>query len=163
VARLLSLPYPGGPEIEKLALTGNPSAIPFPRPMMHDRSKSGVYSFSFSGLKTAVLYYLQNDQNANKSNVAASFQQAAIDVLITKTMRATEEMRARAVLLSGGVAANTALRRAFGTTCRKQNILFFPTPVCYNTDNAVMIAVAAWVSARRKKHYPLTANGTLSL
>src|SRR5258708_7213874 len=106
VARLLDLPYPGGPEIEKIAKHGDPAAIVFPRPMLHDKS----YDFSFSGLKTSVLYYLRDHKKANKADVAASFQQAAFDVLVTKTIRAARESDARSVMLSGGVAANRGLR-----------------------------------------------------
>ncbi|HTY39616.1 MAG TPA: tRNA (adenosine(37)-N6)-threonylcarbamoyltransferase complex transferase subunit TsaD, partial [Candidatus Paceibacterota bacterium] len=106
VARILALPYPGGPEIQKLAAQGNPAAIPFPRPMVHEKN----YDFSYSGLKTSVLYYLRDNPNANKADIAASFQRAAVDVLLKKTMRAAEEFGARSILLSGGVAANQLLR-----------------------------------------------------
>ena len=107
VARILELPYPGGPEIEKNARKGNPEAVKFPRPMLHDKN----YDFSFSGLKTAVLYYVRDHANARKSEVAASFQQAVVDVLVAKTLRAANQFGAKSVLLSGGVAANQLLRR----------------------------------------------------
>lgn len=162
-ARLLSLPYPGGPEIEKLARSGNPLAVPFPRPMLYDNSPNGKFNFSFSGLKTAVLYHLRDNPNAHHADVAASFQESAIDVLTTKTMHAASETNARSVLLSGGVAANQRLRTSFAVVCKKHGVAFAPTPIRYNTDNAVMIAVAVWVGLRRKKRYPLTANGCLEI
>jgi N6-L-threonylcarbamoyladenine synthase len=106
VARVLRLPYPGGPEIERVAKKGNPHAIAFPRPMMHTPD----YEFSFSGIKTSVLYYMRDNPRARIEDVAASFQQAAVDVMVKKTERAIRQFDAHAVLLSGGVAANTLLR-----------------------------------------------------
>lgn len=188
VARMLRLPYPGGPELEKLATEGNPEAINFPRPMLHNNSPSGKYDFSFSGLKTAVLYYLREHilltnadvtqtrvekgqrksapgrrRSAPISDVAASFQQAAIDVLVAKTMRAVKEFKAKSVILSGGVAANSRLRKVMRQETRKIGIGFLAAEQKYNTDNAVMIAAAAYMSCLRKKKYPLKANGALDI
>ena len=148
VARLLGLPYPGGPALEKLALTGKPSAIEFPRPMIHQKN----YDFSFSGLKTAVLYYLRDHPKARRKDVAASFQQAIIDVLSQKTIRATQEHPAHSIILSGGVASNQALRSRLQGECRKNKLNFLSAPRKYQTDNAVMIAVAAYINYLKGKH-----------
>lgn len=163
VARLLNLPYPGGPEIEKLAKKGNPKAINFPRPMLHQPAGGKNYEFSFSGLKTAVLYYLRDNSKANKADVAASFQQAVLDVLIGKTIRAAKEFNAKSILLCGGVAANKTLRNALKKESAKIGAEFFAPQFKFNTDNAAMIAAAAYVQKLRKKKYRLTAQGNLNL
>lgn len=159
VARILNLPYPGGPHLETLARAGNAEAIPFPRPMLHHKN----FDFSFSGLKTAVLYYMRDHKKAKKEDVAASFQKAAIDVLISKVSKAVREYGVRTILLSGGVAANTALRNELATTSKKLRVHFLPTPMQYNTDNAAMIGVAAYITVLQKKRYALKARGTLNL
>ena len=114
VAKMLNLPYPGGPEVEKLARDGDASSIPFPRAMIN----SPDYSFSFSGLKTAVKVYLEENPNwandkQHTANICASFQQAVIDVLVNKTFRAAKELNLATVSLSGGVSCNQAIRQAF--------------------------------------------------
>ncbi len=165
VARLLELPYPGGPEIEKLAQIGNPKSIDFPRPMIHDKN----FDFSFSGLKTSVLYYLKNQNLLNPrpktlvANIAASFQQAATEVLVKKTLKAANAFGAKSVLLSGGVAANKKLRKDLKHEALKMGMEFFVADQKYNTDNAVMIAAAGYMSHLRKKKYPLKANGNLEI
>ncbi|MEK9180571.1 MAG: tRNA (adenosine(37)-N6)-threonylcarbamoyltransferase complex transferase subunit TsaD [Patescibacteria group bacterium] len=176
VARLLELPYPGGPEIEKLAAKGNSFAISFPRPMLDQKN----YDFSFSGLKTSVLYYLRdlastnNELSANKrirkfvknslfADVAASFEQAVIDVLVSKTKRAAEEYGAESILLSGGVAANKHLRKALKRAAELIDVNFFAADLEYNLDNAAMIAAAGYFAYLRKKKYPLRARGDLSI
>ena len=121
VARILDLPYPGGPEVERLAASGDPRAILFPRPMLHDNSPAGEYDFSFSGLKTSVLYHLRDNPHSPKEDVAASFQAAAADVLAVKTMRAVKKFGARTVLLSGGVAANRAIRKRLRAESRARS------------------------------------------
>lgn len=143
VARLLGLPYPGGPEVSKLAKQAT-APIAFPRPMIHSKD----YNFSFSGLKTAILYYLRDNpltaKNYNlKANVCAGFQNAAIDVLVTKTMRAAKEYKARSISISGGVSANTMLRKALAEAAENFNINFFSPPPGLSTDNAEMIGLAA--------------------
>ena len=206
VARLLNLPYPGGPEIEKLAKKGNPNAINFPRPMLNQKN----YDFSFSGLKTAVLYYLRNEfkaaseyfhsaalrpsghgfprsgeseaeapvsKLAGRANgsekiftrclpdIAASFQQAAFDVLILKTLRAAEEFNANSIFISGGVASNNSLRNYLKSKIKNQKSklnVFFPAKN-FCTDNAAMIAVAGYINYLRNKKKRLTAKGNLSL
>jgi len=159
VARLLELPYPGGPEIEKLARTGNPAAIAFPRPMMREKN----WDFSFSGLKTAVLYYCREHPRADKADVAASFQAAAIEVLVRKTIRAAETCGARSVILCGGVAANKALRSRLKRDAAAHDAALFVPEFKYNLDNAAMIGVAGWFAHMRKKHYPLVADGGMEI
>jgi N6-L-threonylcarbamoyladenine synthase len=137
VGRLLNLPYPGGPPIESAAETGNPVAFKFPRAVM----KQG-YDFSFSGLKTAV-YRETNRYDPGRmpvEDLAASFQAAVIDVLVTKTMRAVDEYKAKAVHLTGGVSANLSLRRAMKKSMDVP-VRVPPAELC--TDNAAMIAAAA--------------------
>lgn len=161
VARLLELPYPGGPEIEKLAKEGDPKAISFPRPMIYQKN----YDFSFSGLKTAVLYYLRDNKTARKADVAASFQEAAIDVLIAKTLKAAKEIGAKSLIIGGGVAANKTLQKSFATAVKKEKLalkLFIPS-LKFCTDNAAIIAAAAYVDYLKGKKRKLSARGNLSL
>jgi len=153
VATILKLPYPGGPSIEKAAENGNPKAIKFPRSMLGRDS----LDFSFSGIKTAVLYYChgQNMKGENKvdsmtprqiADIAASFQAAVIDVLVKKTQRAAKKIGARTVLLGGGVAANNQLRTTLQQMCDlavpPKKLLVAPKQYC--TDNAVMVASLAY-------------------
>lgn len=140
VARLLSLPYPGGPSIQKAAESGNPTAFTFPRARL-----DGTWNFSFSGLKTAVLRVVRQFEEEGKplpvADLAASFQAAVVDVLLTKTMKAAHAFKAREVLLAGGVSANRALREAFlGQSEFRVHIPNFA--LC--TDNAAMIASAGY-------------------
>jgi N6-L-threonylcarbamoyladenine synthase len=149
VAMILKLPYPGGPSIEEAAEKGNPDAIKFPRTMLGSAS----LDFSFSGIKTAVLYYCrgQDMKGENKvdsmsqkqiADIAASFQAAVIDVLVEKTQRAIDKIGAKTVLLGGGVAANNELRKRLKEMCEMdappKKLLIAPKPYC--TDNAVMVA-----------------------
>lgn len=167
VARLLKLPYPGGPEIQKLAEQGNPRAIPFPRPTLQQKN----YNFSFSGLKTAVLYYLRDHQLLNtnhyplktKADIAASFQEAIVDVLSKKTERAAQEYEVKTILLCGGVSANKSLRERLAQTVKKMKIKFFVPDLEFNTDNAAMIGAAAYMQLLQKKNLPIEAGGALSL
>ncbi len=159
VARMLGLPYPGGPEIEKLAKFGNPNVINFPRPMLNQKN----YNFSFSGLKTSVLYYLRDHPKTSKSDIATSFQKAAIDVLVAKTMRAAKEFNAKSIMLSGGVAANKELRKELKAISHKLKTGFLTPPQKFNTDNAAMIAAAAYLNYLQNKNYRLIANSNLNL
>lgn len=159
VARVLKLPYPGGPEIEALAKKGNSRAIAFPRPMIG----SPDYEFSFSGIKTSVLYYMRDNLDANPADVAASFQQAAVDVMVKKTEKAVRQFDARSILLSGGVAANTALRASLASKADELHARFFAPSHAFNTDNAAMIGVAGYISHLRKKNRRLTADANISL
>ena len=149
VASILKLPYPGGPSIEKAAAGGNPDAIKFPRSMLGRNS----LDFSFSGIKTAVLYYCrgQDMKGENKvdsmsrqeiADIAASFQSAVVDVLVKKTKRAARKIGAKTILLGGGVAANSSLRTALQDMCDSYAppIKLLVAPKQYCTDNAVMVA-----------------------
>jgi N6-L-threonylcarbamoyladenine synthase len=138
---MLELPYPGGPEIEKLGQAGNPSAFDFPRSLLHENH----FDFSFSGLKTAVLYTLQKLENPREHlpDLCASFQAAVFEVLIAKTLRAAREHGLDLITLSGGVSCNATLREQFSTTCHAQGLTFRASPPSLSTDNAAMIAYAA--------------------
>jgi N6-L-threonylcarbamoyladenine synthase len=139
VGKLLDLPYPGGPHIEKLALNGNPHAYDFPRPMMH----SDNLDLSFSGLKTSVLYTVRDIENITeeiKADIAASFQQAVIDVLTRKIKKAVEVSGRSDVIIAGGVAANKALRSAIKDLENFLGIRVFYPSLKYCGDNAAMIA-----------------------
>lgn len=166
VGKMLGLPYPGGPEIEKLAKTGNPKAIRFPRPMILDEN----YEFSFSGLKTSVLYLLRDHKAAGKritkkykSDICASFQQAVIDVLISKTLRAAKQYKAKSLFLCGGVSANKAIQKAFAAAAKEMGVGFIVPASKFNTDNAAMIAAAAYINSFQNKKHPLNADPNLSL
>jgi N6-L-threonylcarbamoyladenine synthase len=140
-ARLLDLPFPGGPALEALARDGDPKAIAFPR----YRPDAGALDLSFSGLKTSVRYFLESDAAAGvtRADVAASFQAAVVDVLIDRVRRALERGPYRALVLSGGVAANTALADAFRALGARHEIPTFVPERRYCTDNAAMIAATA--------------------
>ena len=171
VAKMLKLPYPGGPEISKLALKGNPKAINFPRPMLNTpnpakaKARGAGYEFSFSGLKTSVLYYLRDNPKIEKADVAASFQEAAIDVLNKKTARAAKQYEAKSILLCGGVSANKLLRERLQNTAKELKINFYVPDFKYSVDNAAMIAAAAYINLlqKNKEHLKIEAQGNLSI
>ena len=155
IARFIGLPYPGGPEIDRLARSGNPDAVRFPRALLHD----GTYNFSLSGLKTAVIRELRRRQAAGEDiplpDIAASFQEALVDVSVRKTVAAAEEHGVEQVLVVGGVAANTRLREAMAQACDKEGLrLLAPTPALC-TDNGAMIAAAGWNRLVRGERSPL--------
>ncbi|MEO7098544.1 MAG: tRNA (adenosine(37)-N6)-threonylcarbamoyltransferase complex transferase subunit TsaD [Luteolibacter sp.] len=140
VGKMLGLPYPGGPEIEKTALGGNPQAYDFPRSMQHEPH----LDFSFSGLKTAVLYTLQREAGKFAiTDLAASFQQAVIDILVHKTLRAAKQTGRRKIALSGGVSLNKALRAALQEACERKGLELAVASPGFCADNAAMIAFAA--------------------
>ncbi len=144
VARAIGLGYPGGPKIDKLSKEGDPNAIAFPRAKV----ENAEYDFSFSGLKSAVLNYLNScemkGEQVNKADVAASFQKAVIDVLVEHALRAVEEYGFKKLAIAGGVASNSALRERFQKECDKRKIEFYyPSPILC-TDNAAMIGAAAY-------------------
>lgn len=144
VARVLGLGYPGGPLIDKLAKEGDPNAIDFPRVFLEKDS----LDFSFSGIKTGVLNYIngqrQKNLEINNADVAASFQQAVMDVIVTKTVRAAKQRKQKRIVVAGGVAANSKLRDMLGKACEKEGIkMYVPAPILC-TDNGVMIACAAY-------------------
>ncbi|MFQ5862306.1 MAG: tRNA (adenosine(37)-N6)-threonylcarbamoyltransferase complex transferase subunit TsaD [Candidatus Brocadiales bacterium] len=143
VAKLLGLGYPGGPEIDRISLNGNPASVQFPRSYL----EAGSLDFSFSGLKTAVLYYYQNLlkrkgklSQRETADIAASFQEAIVDVLVDKTLFALERHRVDGVILGGGVARNSRLRKRFSQALGEIPVaLYCPSPILC-TDNAAMVA-----------------------
>lgn len=151
-AKLMGLPYPGGPEIAKLALNGNARAFDFPRPMLNDPS----FDFSFSGLKTAVRQEWERvGSKEKKQDFAASLQQAIVDVLVAKTLRAAKAHQVKGVLLVGGVSANRLLRETFAERIPVElpGVAFLPSDRRYITDNAAMIAAAGyWRLEKGERH-----------
>lgn len=144
VARAIGLGYPGGPKVDKVSKEGNPEAIVFPKAKVND----SIYDFSFSGLKSAVLNYLNQaemkGEEVSVPDVAASFQKAVVDVLVDHTIAAAKEYGFNEVALAGGVASNSGLRAAMEEACSNNNItLYRPSPV-FCTDNAAMIGVAGY-------------------
>ena len=149
VARAIGLGYPGGPKIDKLAKEGNPNAIAFPKAKID----GSPYDFSFSGLKSAVLNYINQSkmrgEEVNKADVAASFQKAVVDVLSEHAVKAAKEFGYDKVVLAGGVASNSALREGFSAACKKNHLKFyFPAPILC-TDNAAMIGAAAYYEYKK--------------
>ncbi|HLF40277.1 MAG TPA: tRNA (adenosine(37)-N6)-threonylcarbamoyltransferase complex transferase subunit TsaD [Acidimicrobiia bacterium] len=151
VARHLGLGYPGGPEIDRIAALGDPEAIAFPRPMLDEG-----YDFSFSGLKTAVASYMRREPDADVADVAASFQDAVVDVCISKLLRAAAAVDAKTVVIGGGVAANSRLRTLLLDAAEADGRrAFLPSPsLC--TDNGAMIAAAAWYRLESDGPTPLS-------
>lgn len=121
------------------------------------------YNFSFSGLKTSVLYYVRDHKKYSRQDVAGSFSNAAIDVLIKKTVRAAADFGAKSILLSGGVAANKMLRERLSKKAEENGLRFIVAEQKYNTDNAVMIAVAGYMNVLRNKKYKMEADGMLNI
>ncbi len=149
VARAIGLRYPGGPEIDKLAGEGNPQAISFPRAKI----EGAPYDFSFSGVKSSVLNYINQRKMQGleipKADLAASFQRSVVSVLTEHAMQAAEEFHIDRVALAGGVAANQGLRRAMSQACEERGLaLYYPSPV-YCTDNAAMIGAAAYYEYKK--------------
>ena len=182
VARMLGLPYPGGPHISRLAKKGDAEAFAFPRPMINTKD----YNFSFSGLKTAVLYTIQKLTGSDpvnyelgsqqvkkltpktKRDLAASFQQAVVDVLIAKTIRAAKEYEVKTIMLGGGVSANEELRRQFEEKIKKElpATAYRVPSTNMSTDNAAMIAAAAYFHKKKAslaRWKTLKANGNLKI
>ena len=150
VAKLLDLPYPGGPHIEKLALEGNPNSYDFPRPMIH----SDNLDISLSGLKTSVLYTLQKIKNLNhnkKADIAASFQKAVTDLLVAKIIKAIEVTKRKEVIIAGGVAANKLIRSEFKKLEDLLGIKVYYPDLKYCGDNAAMIAFVGSMMSQKKK------------
>ena len=149
VARAIGLGYPGGPKIDKLAKEGNPHAIDFPRAHMED----APYDFSFSGVKSAVLNHLNKCRMTGEpiveADIAASFQQAVVDVLVDNAIRAAKDYHMDRLAIAGGVASNGALRAAMEAACEKEGIRFYrPSPI-FCTDNAAMIGAAAYYEYKK--------------
>ena len=165
VAKLLGLPYPGGPQISRLAMSGRTDAINFPRPMLKEKN----FDFSFAGLKTAALYWLRDNAQTDSStyhlpptglaDFCASFEQAIVDVLVGKALRAAEEIKPKTIILAGGVAANKKLRETLGAHIQYRNsdeqpfapIIYLLPTTSYAMDNGAMIAVAGYYHAIKKE------------
>ena len=148
IARVMGLPYPGGPEIDRLAAKGDENAVDFPRALR----EKGNYEFSFSGLKSAVLNYLNEMQMkriaVNKADVAASFQKAVIEVLVQKSLEALSETKLDTLVLAGGVAANSALEHRLREASAEHGIRFYYPNKILCTDNAAMIACRGYYQSR---------------
>lgn len=154
VAKMLGLGYPGGPKIDKLAAQGDPQAIRFPRSFLEE----GTFDFSFSGIKTSVLYYLKkrgwldnvSDVSPDElADICSSFQEAIVDVLVEKTLQAADRMKVADVTLAGGVSANSRLRARMKEACATRALrLFYPT-LEYCMDNGAMIAYVGWLKVQR--------------
>ena len=163
VARAIGLGYPGGPKIDKLAKEGNPHAIEFPRAHRED----APYDFSFSGVKSAVLNHLNKCRMTGEpiveADIAASFQQAVVDVLVDNAIRAAKDYHMDRLAIAGGVASNGALRAAMEAACEKEGIRFYrPSPI-FCTDNAAMIGVAAYYEYRKGTRHGWDLNAVPNL
>lgn len=163
VARAIGLGYPGGPKIDKLAKEGNPHAIDFPRAHMED----APYDFSLSGVKSAVLNHLNKCRMTGEpiveADIAASFQQAVVDVLVDNAIRAAKDYHMDRLAIAGGVASNGALRAAMEAACEKEGIRFYrPSPI-FCTDNAAMIGVAAYYEYQKGTRHGWDLNAVPNL
>jgi len=165
VAKMMGLGYPGGRVIDQLAQNGNPRAVSFPR----SRMKKGSFDFSFSGLKTAVWHYLsargEDKWEAQKVDIAASFQEAVVDMLVAPTMRAARELGVGRIVLAGGVAANSRLRQRMAQETKEEGMtVYFPSPALC-TDNGAMIALTGqrWLERGRRDDFGLNADADLTL
>ncbi len=139
VARFLGLGYPGGPAIDRISIDGDPEAFAFPR-ALQDRP----YDFSFSGLKTSVVNHVRKHPDSTTEDVAASFQEAVVDVLVAKTRRAAADVGAKGIAIGGGVAANSRLREQILTACADDGFAAYLPDRANCTDNAAMVASAGW-------------------
>ncbi len=163
VARAIGLGYPGGPKIDKLAREGNKEAITFPRAQIED----APYDFSFSGVKSAVLNHINSmemkNMEINRADLAASFQNAVVEVLVNRTVAAAKEYGMRQVAIAGGVAANTALRNAMTEACSQNGLAFYYPSSVYCTDNAAMIGTAAYYEYQKGVRSGLDLNAVANL
>lgn len=163
IAKVLELGYPGGPITERLAKEGDPSSIKFPRPILNDKS----YDFSFSGLKTAVIYHIKELKEENKnipvSDILASFQKAVTDVLVGKTIKAALEFKTKQIILAGGVAANNSLRREIKEKADLLDIEVFYPSIFLCTDNAAMVASVGYYKFKENKKSSLNLDAASRL
>lgn len=167
VAKMLGLGYPGGPVIDKLAKKGNPKAVKFPRTYLEE----GSYDFSFSGIKTSVLYYLRNNglqapgamSEQLLADICASFQMAVVEVLVDKTMAAADEFGIRDVTMAGGVSANSLLQSMMGQACDREGRRMFHPPLEYCMDNGAMIACVGSMKLQRGITSPLELSAVANL
>ncbi|MCM1135328.1 MAG: tRNA (adenosine(37)-N6)-threonylcarbamoyltransferase complex transferase subunit TsaD [Clostridium sp.] len=163
VARAIGLGYPGGPKIDKASKEGNPDAIMFPRAKV----ENSEFDFSFSGMKSAVLNYLNSckmkGEEISTADVAASFQKAVIDVLVEHSMEALKKFGMKKFAIAGGVASNSGLRKAFTEACEKAGVAFYhPSPI-YCTDNAAMIGAAAYYEYQKGVRHGFDLNAVPNL
>lgn len=163
VARAIGLGYPGGPKIEQLAKEGNPDAIDFPRAVI----EGSPFDFSFSGLKSAVLNYLNQMEmkglEVNRADVAASFQKAVSDVLIDRALKAVEEFNLQKLAIAGGVAANGTIRNNLIEECKKRDIDFYYPSKVLCTDNAAMIGAAGYIEYKKGVRHGMDLNAIPNL
>ncbi|MTI60504.1 MAG: tRNA (adenosine(37)-N6)-threonylcarbamoyltransferase complex transferase subunit TsaD [Firmicutes bacterium] len=163
IARVLEIGYPGGPAVEKISKEGDPVAVDFPRPFINEDN----YDFSFSGLKTAVINYIHNQKQKGKKlhipDIAASFQQAVIDVLLNKVMKAVQEREVKSVILSGGVAANKTLRQQLSMALAEEDLPLYTPSLKLCTDNAAMIGAAAYYQYQKGDFAPFSLGAAANL
>lgn len=163
VARVMGYPYPGGPHIDRLAQEGNAEAIDFPRPLLEE----GNFDFSFSGLKSAVLNYLNGAKQKGEAicdaDVAASFQAAVVDVLVEKTKEAAHQLGETKITVAGGVSANKGLQKALQAMCDQEGLTFYAPSLILATDNAAMIGCRGYYMAQAGKFSTLRLNVKPSL
>ena len=163
VARAIGLGYPGGPKIQKISEEGNKDAIAFPRAKVADNP----FDFSFSGLKSSVLNYINScemkGEEINKADIAASFQEAVVDVLVSHTIEGAKQLGFKKIAMAGGVASNTVLREEMKEACERRGFIFYhPSPILC-TDNAAMIGAAAYYDYKKGLISDLTLNAVPSL
>ena len=163
VARAIGLGYPGGPKIQKISEEGNKDAIAFPRAKVAD----SPFDFSFSGLKSSVLNYINScemkGEEINKADIAASFQEAVVDVLVSHTIEGAKQLGFKKIAMAGGVASNIALREEMKEACERRGFMFYhPSPILC-TDNAAMIGAAAYYDYKKGLISDLTLNAVPSL
>ena len=163
VARAIGLGYPGGPKIQKISEEGNKDAIAFPRAKVADNP----FDFSFSGLKSSVLNYINScemkGEEINKADIAASFQEAVVDVLVSHTIEGAKQLGFKKIAMAGGVASNIALREEMKEACERRGFMFYhPSPILC-TDNAAMIGAAAYYDYKKGLISDLTLNAVPSL
>ena len=163
IARVMGFPYPGGPHIDALAAEGDANAIEFPKAL----SEPGNFEFSFSGLKSAVLNYLnskqQKNEPINQADVAASFQKAIVDVLVEKTKDAAHTLGETRITIAGGVSANKGLQQALEAMCQEEGFTYYKPHKILSTDNAAMIGCRAYYMAQAGKFGDLTLNAKPSV